>query len=155
MPKGSGYSLIEILVVVGIVGLLVGAGVATYNSLNVRLQVESEARALVAKLYDWQKSATSGYGAQACNGSEFGGIQVTTNLDANTITGQVVCGGNPLVDGDVLTIKNGVDLTSGETFRFEPLTGAASQTVSFQLTKASYGYQVSITQAGGISASKM
>jgi prepilin-type N-terminal cleavage/methylation domain-containing protein len=79
MVKKNGYSLIEIIVVVGIIGILTAVGVAAYNRMNMEFQVEAEAKRAAVMLRRWQKDADSGVGSDQCvdPANPYGGIQVT------------------------------------------------------------------------------
>jgi prepilin-type N-terminal cleavage/methylation domain-containing protein len=76
MVKKNGYSLIEIIVVVGIIGILTAVGVAAYNRMNMEFQVEAEAKRAAVMLRRWQKDADSGVGSPCSDGTAYEGIRV-------------------------------------------------------------------------------
>lgn len=155
MIKRSGYSLIELLVVVGIMGILLAAGIATYNQMTVRSQVEAQANAVVTALRNWQKEAMSGVGAEKCGGQAFQGIQVA--VSSNTLVANVVCDSATVALNEEVLIGNNVTIsTSGENpIQFLVVSGKTIGITEMTLTKAGVGFKVTVTAVGGISATKI
>jgi prepilin-type N-terminal cleavage/methylation domain-containing protein len=152
MTSRSGYSLIEILVVVGIIGIMAGAGVAVYNQMNMQAQVEMEAKRAAAKLRDWQKEADSGAHTQACSAGEvFEGIKVT--FAANSIDADRICDSNTY-DIETFYLQNGVTLTPSGAVTFLSNGQGATPKEVF-LGKGGVSYRINISLGGGISVSKI
>lgn len=146
-----GFSLIEILVVVSILGLTVGAGIAAYNRLNARSQLEAETNKVVAALRNWQKEADSGVGARECAAiGQYRGILV--NINSSSLAGRVDCTDN-YVDLEQVDILNGVALSGLTSIWFQPLgKGVTVNPPSGSITvrKGTINVNVGISAAGGI-----
>lgn len=146
-----GFSLIEILVVVSILGLTVGAGIAAYNRLNARSQLEAETNKVVAALRNWQKEADSGVGARECAAiGQYRGILV--NINSSSLAGRVDCTGN-YVDLEQVDILNGVALSGLTSIWFQPLGRGVVLTPlaeTINLSKGSTSVNVAVSAAGGI-----
>lgn len=105
LHPNSGFTLIELMVVVVITALLVGGGVAAYNNFNQNQILNQAASTLKTNLRDAQNRALSGEkvcGPGACGGTNsicgdetgelpLDGWQVTFSSGSYTMTG--VCGG--------------------------------------------------------------
>jgi prepilin-type N-terminal cleavage/methylation domain-containing protein len=66
-PYSRGFSLIEMLIVIGIIALLVGIGVNSFVSARNSKQLDVTLQAVASKLYEAKSSAISGK-----NGQNFG-----------------------------------------------------------------------------------
>ena len=65
----AGFTLVELLVVVGIISVVTGFGVASYNRFNDKQKVEQAAKELVSNLRFLQSNAISGiksFGSGSC-----------------------------------------------------------------------------------------
>ena len=87
--NSRGYTLIEIIVVLGIVTILSGFGIAKYNTHTQQLTLKNQAKNLVEVIELAKKKAVSGDLYQDC--SDFQGYQVVVN--ANTFLMNFNCGG--------------------------------------------------------------
>lgn len=87
--NSRGYTLIEIIVVLGIVTILSGFGIAKYNTYTQQLTLKNQAKNLVEVIELAKKKAVSGDLYQNC--SDFQGYQVVVN--ANTFLMNFNCGG--------------------------------------------------------------
>lgn len=155
MRRNRGFSLIELLVVVGILGILMASGIATYNQLNATKQVELEVNRIAAQLRSWQKEADSGVGAQGCNsGDVYSGVRVS--LGSGSMRKSVMCGSSAVLSEDV-NYQNGIQLSSDALrIDFRPVGGGVSIVGPHQAVfqKGDISYQITFTSAGGISVRK-
>lgn len=67
MKTALGYTLIELIIVIAIMSLLVGVGVAGYRDFSRRQDVQNSARTLIADLRVAQGAANSGEKPTGCN----------------------------------------------------------------------------------------
>jgi prepilin-type N-terminal cleavage/methylation domain-containing protein len=152
MVKKNGYSLIEIIVVVGIIGILTAVGVAAYNRMNMEFQVEAEAKRAAVMLRRWQKDADSGVGSPCSDGTAYEGIRVV--FTSTQVSGSIVCGGT-LIPVDTILFENGVEFVDSDTtLTFLPIGGGVDA-ASLTFGKGSIEYQVSVSAAGGIGVRKI
>jgi prepilin-type N-terminal cleavage/methylation domain-containing protein len=163
MRRTPGFSLIELLVVIGIMGILLSVGIAAYGKMNDKAKVQEAARLFQTTIRSWQKKADAGVGSEACFGGKFTGIQVE-RISATLIRASVVCSvpaQNPpqeeflipnFVQVDefglfvLLPLGKGVEFPEDEDVVFRRITMRNQQnTVTFIVT---------VTQAGGVDAVK-
>jgi len=150
MDANRGFSLIETIVVVGIMGVLAVAGVASYNKMNDRARVEQAAQLLATELRTLQKRADAG--VSTCSpGVQFGGVRVT--YTTTVVSYCDMCAGlcGPSKQYELL---NGVSLVGGGQFEFGTLSQGANSDVSMMVRKGKIGYSIVINRAGGISVAK-
>ena len=164
MLRKNGFTLIEMLVVLGILGIIAVVGVATYNRMNMKSQVEMEAKRVASLLRGWQKDADSGTGADSCPvGISYGGVRVTFDPtpvapNPDLIQAEYVCvgGTTTYVIFDTVELMNQVLISSGVPIQFLfRSVGGGSIPIQVTLTKGGIGYEVSLTTAGGISVTKV
>ena len=121
-----GFSFIELLVVVGMVGLATGIGVAAYNNFNDQQKVEQAAKELASNLRFLQSNAISGiksFGTESCGANE--------NLDGwyADITNNkyyLMCSNGDEIPAsdDRLPLVEGADISSSPGLvRFNPVYG--------------------------------
>lgn len=80
----KGFSIVEVLVVIGIMGLIMTVGTVGYRDFSRRQAVGIAKRQMVADLREAQSDASSGRKPSACSGSLIGyGFEVTAGNPAN------------------------------------------------------------------------
>lgn len=150
--KKQGFSLIEILVVTGIMGILLAVGIASYNKMNNRSRVEQAAQLLATQLQTLQKRADAGVSCE--NGAVFNGVQV-----AYASMGIDYCdwcdGGCDSDSSKSFDFINGVNVESFNTFMFKGLGKGVDIPQNIDVSRADIIYNITITPAGGISVSKI
>lgn len=82
-----GFTLIEVLVVVAIIGLLTGVGIASYNNFNEKQQVQQAAMNFASELRKVQKRTNAGERPDGCTGAlqQYDVTTIANNTNA-TIT---------------------------------------------------------------------
>ena len=160
-----GFTLIEILVVVGIMAVLTAVGVASYNTIGDRAKAQQTAQLIATHLRSAQKDADAGVGTfknglpQCTKTDPFYGIQVS--YAPSTITMTTLCGVNyssvtsyPLRTVD-LKLPSGVTVNWSGPVVFRSLSKTMSETIP-TITASTYGtniYTLNITTSGGINVS--
>jgi prepilin-type N-terminal cleavage/methylation domain-containing protein len=112
--KSKGYTLIEILVVLTVIGIIFGIGYAAYRDFSRRQALAGAAKMVEGDIRSAQQNALSGQkpisGCTSLNGVSF---DITS---ATTYSINYVCGGGVLV-------KNSVTLPTNITIAVSPLSG--------------------------------
>lgn len=149
MTKNSGYSLIELIVVISIIAILFSFGLTAYVKSQRRQIGESAGGKIISFLQEQQKIAS--IGKKTCVG-RFIGQQVVLS-SPNIITPSSLCDGDA-VTGTPIEIP-GVTSLSGTTIIFNPLSrgidlGTTSPLTITYETKADLSYTIKLTSAGTI-----
>ena len=151
MNTERGFSLIEILVGVGVMGILAATGVASYNKVNDRAKVEQAAQLLATELRTWQKRADAG--VNSCgSGQKFGGVSVQYDDQQLSYCDLCndTCTNEPVVYGPI----NGVELSLDSSFKLLSLGKGVNNPSTITVSKNQIIYTINITPAGGISVAK-
>lgn len=145
----KGFTLIELMVVIGITVLLSGSGIAAYNRFNSRQLVRREGAAATDLLRLAQTKALTGDkpAGGACEGANLDGYRVRWSTDRFVL--EAVCGGaavevkvNPPAAGEV-------ELIAGTQVSFKVLAqGAVGDSFCWQ----GYGwlYRVRVLGSGEV-----
>lgn len=99
--KRTGYSIIELIIVVGVTILIASFGIARYNDFNERQAVQQAADTLVSDLRFVQAKALAGEKPRVGTCTTLLGYRVT--FDQKNYTMQAICSEGP-VDGTQVTI---------------------------------------------------
>jgi prepilin-type N-terminal cleavage/methylation domain-containing protein len=156
--KEFGYSLIEMMVVVGIMGIMLVTGVASYNRLNDRAKVEQAAQLLATELRVIQKKADSGI--HTCGGTDsFRGMRVQ-RIDNSTIRYCQQCGTVPTSCTDAnlnisLASGSGVTISIFEAFDFLSVGRGVSIERTITVTNSIHTFLIDISRSGGIRVRKV
>lgn len=157
--KPAGFTIIELLVVISIVLLTIGAGISGFINFNDRQQVQTTVKDVQELMRSAQIKARSGEGANDCGvTNKLKGYQVTSDISAvilnricvnpstNVVTSttersrvtlnKVTVTRSPSNTITFLALKGGVDLGGGVPILV---------TVTGQYSSASYQFQVLTT----------
>jgi len=151
----SGFTLIEIMVVLTIMAVLLASGVAAYSRMNDRSRVEEAAVGLVSQLRAWQKDADVGTGSELCGAGEtYVGILVSWG--ASTVTSKIDClSGTSDYKTYLLLNKAKTQEPAGQITLMALGRGTSANTsIVVQNTSATIAYTITVSKAGGINVSK-
>lgn len=157
----SGFTLIEMLVVVSILMIFMGIGIASYAEYNRKQIVAQTAAQVLTYLRLAQSKAISG--EKNCGNSYCGGVNnVCTTASKmlnywtfNPALGEIygTCGGDTNFNNTKFFIPSGltINIIPSSLIRFYPLTGgASSEIICLNNTAQNYHYKISIDIYGGI-----
>lgn len=143
-----GYTLIEILVAVTIIGLLTGASIAGYNTLNQRQTVLNGGKELMSVMRTAQERATSGVKPTTC--AQLIGYSVTAAANGKAYTLSGVCS-DATTAIRTYTLPTGVTFVANLATQFSVQTGGAGGTLGdIQVKSSSYTYTMNVNQSGDI-----
>lgn len=154
---GIGYTLIELMVVITIISVITGIGVASYNNYNSRRVVEKAAEELKVNIRLAQSRAINNEKDTRCGTAILEGWYVE-HKGSTSYQLYCKCGATEYRPTSPITITGvGVTLASFSTFGFKPLIGNTTLTADTTITVSGSGKTstLSITKAGDISLSNL
>lgn len=143
-----GFSLIELVVSVGIISLLVGGGIAVFSMFRSKRMAINDAQVVANTLRDAHRRALAGAKPNQCTGFELTGYQVS--LGATDLTLVADCsGGNP--DTETISLSSSGRISGGTNqFKFVTITGGTTNG-SVDICTMGNRYRITVTSAGSIS----
>jgi|GEM_PF-1605095 prepilin-type N-terminal cleavage/methylation domain-containing protein len=151
--KNKGYTLLEVVVVIGILSVLVGAGVATLVPFKERREVLSNTRNMAALLKQVQVKSSAVEIPGDCDATGVGDFELefaggSVNLLVKT-PGGVTC----KLFEDVLVFSGGTEFVLADSIVFKTPFGSASPVV---ISICDYGiqYDLEIGENGNVSEPK-
>lgn len=148
-----GFTLLELLVVVSILVLLFGVGIASFNTFNRRERLKQAALNFKSTLRFAQTRAISAEKPASCvtNNSTFVGIRI--EFTSNSYTVKHVCSDGNAGTDEATTLTKGVTFSSlPAPFTFAALTRltnlVSDQTI--QLTNGTENYSIQATANGEV-----
>jgi prepilin-type N-terminal cleavage/methylation domain-containing protein len=149
----SGFTFIELMVVIVIAATLSTLGVASYSNYNDTQRLKQTAYTLKNNLRLAQTNATSANVPSGCTSQTFLGYSVSFyNGPPAGYTITPDC--NPAQTGKQYDIVNDVGFESlPASFRFKPLTAGTSSAISIVITLTGIGtrkYQIQVNPNGSI-----
>lgn len=143
-----GYTLIELVIAIAIMGLLVGASIAGFNTLNKRQTVLNSGKEVMSIMRTAQQRAASGTKPAGC--TQLYGYTVKATINTSVYSLSSVC-------SNATTVIRNYQLPSSVTFvstfntQFNVQTGGASGTTGDISMKSTYfTYTMTIGSAGDI-----
>ncbi len=147
----GGYTLIEIMVVIVIMSLLVGGGLAGYTKFNDRQTILVAGRQLIASMRQAQQYSASGIKPVGCD-TGLRGYRVTAASGGSTYTVAAIC----TTTGTTVVVKQetlaaGVQFASNVDVTFLGQVGGAQTTnPTVTLSQGTLTYQLTISSSGDI-----
>lgn len=148
-----GFTLIEVMVSVTIMLLLVGGGIAGYNTFNDRQTVIQEGKQFASMLRLAQKRASVGDKPTVCAGNKLQGYYVIRGGEANTYQLWVACNNDAFLLQTV-TMPSSVTFAENVNLQFNVFGGVvlnAPVSGSFVLQSSNWKYTIEVTRTGAIS----
>jgi prepilin-type N-terminal cleavage/methylation domain-containing protein len=139
-----GFTLVELMVVISIMALLFGVGLAKYNQFNQSRKIIEAAKILRSDLTFARSKALAGDKSGACTGI-LEGWYIKTYTQSYDLGYR--CGG---VASTVRTVNLSPVTVSSAEVLFRPSTLGASSSVTFTLSYNSYQEIVAVSTSGAI-----
>lgn len=145
-----GFTLFELIIVVGIIVMVFGAALAGYNTFNRRERIKQAALTLKANLrFAQTKALSSEKPASGC--TTFVGMRVTFTLTSYTIGH--FCSEGAVDAGQTISLPTGIQFTPQPVdFTFLAVTEAISiangETIT--LTNTSQNYSLTVSPSGSV-----
>lgn len=155
--RSYGFTLVEMLVVVSIMGVVFGGSIAGYNAFNQHQVLVNAGKELVSQLRQAQVDARSGIKPTgSC--SRLDGYRVSSGSNSTQYTVTAVCNGNPAGASSTFTFPGGVRNQNAFTITFQGQfggvigvgNGAGGLDIRLRSDSGSRRYMININSAGGI-----
>lgn len=146
-----GFSLIEIIVVVGIMASLTGFILVSYNNFNTNQKLKQAVKTLRSDLRFVQTRAYSGLKPSGVVCENLVGYRLS--FTSTSYSYQAVCFPDVAVTPTTINLPNQISFSPiPPTILFAVLTGTADRDVTLSLTKGSGSPgRVSVTKSGDVS----
>jgi type II secretory pathway pseudopilin PulG len=144
-----GYSLIEMLIAVGILMLLVGGGIAAFLTFNDRQALNGAGKQMVTYLRSAQSKARVGDTPSGCD--QLNGYRVTVTAGSTSVLLEAVCtSGN--ITRNTFLLPTGMTNVEDAQVQFAVLQGGATGDTNFDITSATTDkvYRTQVTTGGEI-----
>lgn len=143
-----GYTLIELVIAIAIMGLMVGASIAGFNTLNKRQTVLNAGKEVMSAMRVAQQRASSGTKPTGC--TQLYGYSVKATINTSTYSLSTVCS-NATTVIKTYQLPTGVTFVSTFTTQFNVQTGGASGSIGNISVRSSYfTYTMTVGSAGDI-----
>jgi prepilin-type N-terminal cleavage/methylation domain-containing protein len=149
-PPG-GFTLIEMLVVIGIISTLTSLGIASYSSYNALQTVESNATTVATQLGSAKSQAISQVIPSSCGANPLTGYQVNITVNSQQYTVAAVCGTQQVVSTNKLPPELTFTAGSTATVFFSVSTGAVANTATINITGYGKTKTITVSNIGNIS----
>lgn len=169
----SGFSLIELLVVMLIMGVLLTIGLTSYNNYAKSQMVRNAALELKNDLRFAQNQALSGVKYESCGSNPMVGWYVRLVVGASNYTINVRCSGTTGIIKKTVKLPDGVtvkSISAGQDIMFKPLSGVVFTSnanvdsptpvpgvtsVYVDLTSGSIDFRVTVIDTGEVYETKL
>ncbi len=149
--RQAGFTFVELLVVVGIMILLSGGGLATFLDLRDRRVVLAGARTVEQALREASRRSLAGEKPSGCGSNPLKGYQV--RIVSGSIYTSAVCPGSTVTETQVDVSGIKLSTTQSVIFFGGLKGGSTATTVSIcQFPGGKYLYQVTVNSTGAIEA---
>lgn len=151
--NSSGYTLIELIVVIAIMGIILSIGLAGWTSYQNKEKLRAETQEVISWLRKIQTKAGRGEKPSAdCPTLDYYEInQTNRSLQADTYCLDESGVSVDMGTVDSVTVEEGVSLNLSSSFIFYSNSGVTGQSRTISLTYAGNTYTINISESGKIS----
>ncbi len=161
----SGFTLLELLVVMLIIGLAAGIGVANFRDFGRRQEIDNFARTLIGDLRTTHSDASAGRRVAGCTGAfqgyaiDFTAVAISGGSKSTSYTVSAVCVTTSsvvrtiTVPANIFIFINRVPTAGNVRLLFKPLELGTDVSAASTLNLIVSGTQVSQTKTVSVSAS--
>lgn len=144
----KGFTLIEVLIAVGIFFLLTGGAVVSYREFLHRQRVIQSAKNVQEAIRIAQKKARAGEKPSGC--VTLNGYRVSGTTSSATITVSAVCT-NQTYASTTLTLLGSTRLNSSLSLQIQVISGGVTGGGTIRLNETGYTYAFEVNAGGDIS----
>lgn len=145
----SGFTLIELIVVISIIALMSGAGLATFLNLRDRRIVLADARLVEQNLREAQRRAFAGEKPSECGTNPLTGYQV--RIEQGSIYQSAICPGSTIPEVQVDMSGSVLTATLGSFVFGSTKGGATAGSINIcQSGGGKYEYQIVVNSTGSV-----
>lgn len=151
--KSSAYTLIELIVVIGIMAVIMGLGLAGWTNYQNKEKLRAETQEVISWLRKMQTKASQGEKPSAnCPTLDYYEINHSNgSLEANVYCLDESGVAVNLGTAGSVTVEKEVSLDLSSSFVFHSNTGVTGQSRTINLTYAGNTYTINISESGKIS----
>jgi type II secretory pathway pseudopilin PulG len=148
--KQAGYTLIEIVVVVGIMILMIGGGIAGFVQFQEKQAIIGAASDMKVQLRLAQTRARSGDVPSGCDRLQSYAVRTTTASETTLVSQVAICDSGEIVRTEK-ELAPGITTAGDYDIRFLTLHGGVSgaEIITLESTTG-YSYEFEVTQGGEI-----
>ncbi|MCL4359665.1 prepilin-type N-terminal cleavage/methylation domain-containing protein [Patescibacteria group bacterium] len=146
--RHCGYTLIELLVTLSIIGIILGVGIARFDNYNKTQKLRQAALTVKNDLRLAQTKASAGLKPSSGCSVLLG---YTVTFTGTGYTTQALCSEGPAGTADTASLSPGLTFTTvPSTITFAPLGQGASPTETISVTNGSNTYSLQLRASGDV-----
>jgi len=151
--KNTGFSLVELLVVMTIISVLMGVGMMSFSNIQQDQTLKKAASQVRSTLYEARQMAFFGKRPAGCT-TPFNGVQVSCagGLGTSSLTLESSCGSPPstYLSLKTVTFDKSVNLTCPPSIEFTSVTQNVSSSADYVIVVGTKNNTVTVTNTAQI-----
>jgi prepilin-type N-terminal cleavage/methylation domain-containing protein len=152
--KGSGFSLLEMVIVLGILSVLVGGGVVTLVPFKERREVLADARGMASLLKQVQAKASAVEVPLSCSASGVGEFELDFSASEVNLLIKDPVGNVCETSGAVLSFSNGTEIYSTDGAVVFKTPSGSTDLGSVGICNYGIQYDLELNENGSVSEPK-
>lgn len=147
----QGFTLIEMLIVLSLIGTLTSLGIASYSSYNSTQVVLSASTNVEDLLAEAHSQAISQVIPSSCGSNSLSGYQINVTPNGQQYTLSAICGFTQVISTNSLPSQLSFGNGSNASIIFNASTGTIATPATIQITGFGKTHTISISTSGDIS----